>query len=46
MPEPAVWFDGRVRTGVTPEPTLRTFGLHYGYSVFEGLRSFDLGGSA
>ncbi|MEV4465241.1 aminotransferase class IV [Micromonospora echinofusca] len=46
MAEPAVWFDGRIHTGVTAEPTLSTFGLHYGYSVFEGLRSFDVGGTA
>ncbi|WP_434740532.1 aminotransferase class IV [Micromonospora sp. SH-82] len=46
MAELSVWFDGRVHTGVTPEPTLNTFGLHYGYAVFEGLRSFDVGGTA
>jgi branched-chain amino acid aminotransferase len=40
MPEPAVWYDGRIVLGATPQPTLRTFGLHYGYAAFEGLRSF------
>lgn len=46
MPENAVWYDGRVVAGATGQPTLGSFGLHYGYAVFEGLRAFDVGGRA
>ena len=45
MPDVTVWYDGRIVSGPTPQPTLGTFGLHYGYGVFEGLRSYDVNGS-
>jgi len=46
MSDTSVWFDGRIVPCPTAQPTLRSFGLHYGYGVFEGLRAFEVRGKA